>query len=160
MVETTAGVFERLGVPIGMLIIMIGALAFLAKYMLKYFDRRESEFRADLATKDADSKEREKALREDFAKHDEEHQRALKEITSHYTDFIQRTTEGYERCMSDNHASFVSLTQKYEAAFSEAERIRVEERIETQRLMTQCVAAIEKNTEVLEKVINRLDGGV
>lgn len=160
MVETTAGVFERLGIPIGMLVIMIGAVIFLAKYMLKYFERRETELRADLATKDADSKERERALREDFAKHDEDHQRALKEITAHYTEFIQRTTEGYERCMVDNHTSFVSLTQKYEAAFAEAERVRVEERIEIQRLMTQCVSAIEKNTEVLEKVINKLDGGV
>lgn len=159
MAETVTGAYSQLPYTIATTVILVLAVAFLARFMLKYFEKKDTQYREDLNKKDEERLRLETTHREESARRDSEYQSALKEITTHYTDFIRQTTEGYERCMSDNHSSFVNLTAKYEAAFKEAERLRVEERLETQKLMTQCVAAIEKNTEVLDRVIQRLDGG-
>lgn len=146
------------------LALALGAMAFWFgkqfKQMQEINQSREKQLREDhiaqLKEQSERADKRELELRDTLSKQSTKFDERIEAISLQYMQQFETITAKYAACVADNHKSFVTITQRYDTELKELEQTRMDERIEMQKLMTQCTAAIEKNTEVLDKVLDKL----
>lgn len=167
MTDAVTQAYSNMPFQIATTVMLALALGAMALWLSKQFKQmqeinqaREKQLREDhiaqLKEQSDRADRREQELSETLARQGNKFDERMEVRSSQYMQQLETITEKYATCVAENHKSFVAITQRYDTELKELEQTRIDERIEMQKLMTQCTAAIEKNTEVLDKVLDKL----